>query len=175
MELYSLDSPCIMSSCGSLPQLLYAGGGSLTVDNWTRHHSVSIAEYHQTSLIGYLFIYLFIHSLCQLHLVLTQVSLRYSISGIGHLLAVYGTGLKLKQILDNYHHKFCAIIDLASLAGRTDCKLRVLWMGWYPGFSFGRQQSTFLHQRFQKVGIKAPCTNQLNLSTFSKLCGYCSY
>ena len=45
-------------------------------------------------------------------------------------------GLKLNQTLVVHSNKFCATIVPAHLVGRTDCRWRVLCLGWYPGFSF---------------------------------------
>jgi hypothetical protein len=56
MEISNLEtlslylSLCIISGCGSLHTLLSAARGSLSNDDWTKHQSMHIAEYHYKSL-----------------------------------------------------------------------------------------------------------------------------
>lgn len=52
-------------------------------------------------------------------------------------------GLKLNPNLVGHSHKFWVSIAPTLLADRTDCRLRVLWQSWYPGFTFCKLQSTF--------------------------------
>lgn len=83
--------------------------------------------------------------------------------------SLLGMVFKLNQTLVGHSRKFCVTFDSVHLAGRTDCRLKVVW----PGFYFGSLQNTFLPQRDWKVGEKAPCGHQFNLSTFSEQCGCC--
>jgi hypothetical protein len=46
-------------------------------------------------------------------------------------------GLKLDQALAGHSHNFCAAFTPAHLVGRTDCRLKVLWLGWCPSPSTG--------------------------------------
>jgi hypothetical protein len=48
-----------------------------------------------------------------------------------------GMDLKLNQLLVGNSHEFCATIVPVHLAGRTDCKSNVVWLGWSLGFSSG--------------------------------------
>lgn len=41
-------------------------------------------------------------------------------------------GLGLNWSLVGHSHKFCAIIAPTHLVGRTDCRWKVLWLGWCP-------------------------------------------
>lgn len=54
----------------------------------------------------------------------------------------------------------------------TFCKQvgRVLWLGWYPGFSFYSLQNMSPHQRDQNVKVKALCRH-LELNIFNELRG----
>ena len=47
-----------------------------------------------------------------------------------------GMDLKLKQSLVSHFHQFCLTIAAAHLAGRTDGRLKVSWLGWWPCLSF---------------------------------------
>jgi hypothetical protein len=44
-----------------------------------------------------------------------------------------GAGCGSNQTLVGYSHKLCATINYA---GRTECRSKVLWVGWYPCFFF---------------------------------------
>lgn len=50
-----------------------------------------------------------------------------------------------------------------------DFKLRVLWLGWHPGFSFSSLASTIPYQRGYNIGVKAPYRHQLDFSPFNEL------
>lgn len=75
--------------------------------------------------------------------------------------AAHGVGLKLIQTLVGHSYKFCITIALVYHGRRTDCRLSVLWLVWYPGFSSHGLLSTFACQRDYKLGVKAPCRHHL--------------
>lgn len=60
-----------------------------------------------------------------------------------------GNGLSLvlwasfNQILIGHSQKFYATTAPVNIAGRTNCRLRILWSSWWPGFSFHSWNSIF--------------------------------
>lgn len=48
-----------------------------------------------------------------------------------------GMGLQLCQSSVGHSHNFCTIFTPAHLVGRTNCRSKIMWLGWYPSPSFG--------------------------------------
>ena len=44
----------------------------------------------------------------------------------------HAVGLKMDPSLVKYSDKFCTTITPAHLVGRTECRPKVLWLGWCP-------------------------------------------
>ena len=51
-------------------------------------------------------------------------------SSVGYRFLLMEWALGSNQTLIGYSHNFCATIALAYYAGRTDCRSKVLWLGW---------------------------------------------
>ena len=75
-----------------------------------------------------------------------------------------GVGIKSNQTSVSSSSKFCTTSALAHVADRTDCRSKHGCPGWCPHFSFGSLQSTFPHQRDQKVEVKTPCKHKFDIS-----------
>ena len=61
-------------------------------------------------------------------------------------------------------------IVLAYLVGRTDCRSKILWLGWCLQYSFSSLQSNFLHQRDQNKGVRTPYRHQGSFFVPNELC-----
>ena len=89
----------------------------------------------------------------------------------------HGMGLKSKQTLASYSYKLGATIfcALAYFASRTDCRSKVLWLGWCLCFSFGRLKSTFLSKDTRMWGwrfyIGTSLTSPCSMSCVSAVFG----
>lgn len=86
----------------------------------------------------------FVEFFCQSCLAPLQIS--------GHPGSI-GQGRLLLEMLVDHFCKFTTIAQ-AHFLDRKDCRLKVLWLGWCPGFSFGSLLSTLQHQRDQNIGIR---------------------
>lgn len=92
----------IMSGCGSLNPLPFGAGGSLSDDDRIGTDSWSLGGVVASSCVS---------KQCQTWGLFP------------------GTGLKLSQTLVFHSHKFRATIAPAHLAGKGDCRSKVVWLG----------------------------------------------
>lgn len=84
------------------------------------HQPMRIAEYREESL----------H--CSVLVLVLPVAFGSTLCflAIQTLVPFRGVGLKLNETLVGQFCKFCTTIAPARLAGRTDCRLEDLWLGW---------------------------------------------
>lgn len=55
--------------------------------------------------------------------------------------------------------------------GRTNCRSKFSWLGWWPPFSFHSLKRSFPHEIDQNIARRAPCRYNLDSSMFNKLYG----
>jgi hypothetical protein len=80
----------------------------------------------------------------------------------------HGVGLKKNQTLAT-PIPYCATIVLEYFTDRTDCRSKVLCLGWYLHFSLEAHKIPSHVRDNQKMGKKFLCRHQLNLSMFNEL------
>lgn len=96
--------------CGTLHLLLSVVGWSLSVDNWVRHQSIVIIEYHEESFHLPFLLLLFSSILGPWAI---QPLVPGHTSNVRNGLFLSWVHFKLDQLLVGHSHKFCATFNLA--------------------------------------------------------------